>query len=321
VPGMISHEKTGAFPEHLAPAADGFLGISQHDIWPIDPSGVPRAHVQYDEVGFRGVSDVHGAASTGGELVLLTGIYEACCFTDHDYDDVSPVLRWITRAGVERTAEIAPTPAWWRDEHREGTPRARFSVAGGVAWILFDDLVMMRVPSSDDAQWRIVAERHREPDPDLKKEGSRHFWSVTASFGYSRAGDDDGFARGMRMERMRTANRKRPRLGTGGYAEVGSLGGRATAGTGLSIGHMQVGAVASLGASVIQDANDDWHPQFVFSLFLGKRFLLDDSNLEAPVGVRFEVRPGTDDLPTTFMVTTSLDCLVVTAVGLLVAAM
>ncbi len=321
VPGMIAHEKSDAFPEFLVPAADGVTGISQYNVWPIDEGGVPRTKVERREIEHLGVSEIHGAASSGGEVVLLTGIHAACC-DDHDEDDVSPALRWITRAGVERAADLAPTPAWWREQHREGMPGAKLAVAAGVAWILFDDLVMMRAPIAGDAdehEWRIVAERDRPTD--IAPPGSRHFWSFTANFGYSRAGDDDGFAWGLRVERMRTANRKRAQLGTGGFAEVGSLGGRKNAGTGLSIGLLRTGVVASFGASVTQDIADAWHPQFVFSLFLGKRFMLDDANLEAPAGVRFEIRPGTKDLPTTFMVATSLDALVVTAIGVLAAAM
>ncbi len=322
VPGMMAHRRTDAFPEHLAPAADGVLGISQHAIWPIDESGVPRSRMDYDEVGHRGVSVVHGAASSGGELVLLTGVHEVCCFTDEDVEDASPVLRWITRAGVERAFDIAPTPRWWRDEHRKGTPRARLAIAARVAWVLFEDLVMMRVPpglDETDAEWRVVAERGA-PEGETR-DRSRHFWSFSGGLGYSRAGDDDGFAYGVRFERIRTADRRRPWFATGGYAEVSSLGGRTSFGSGLTLGVLRLGAVASAGASLIQDASDAYHPQLAFSLFLGKRVLFEDMNLEAPIGVRFEVRPGTSALPTTFMVATSLDLLVVSAVGLVAAAM
>jgi hypothetical protein len=322
VPGMMAHPKSEAFPVQLAPAADGFWGVSQHTIWPIDMDGVPHKRLEYDEVEHRGVSDVLGAASSGGELVLLTGIHEACCFTDQEHDDASPVIRWITRTGKERAGEIAPTPGWWRDAHRKGTPPARFSVAAGVAWIAFADLVMMRIPQGPDdthATWYVVAERGESAGK--LDEGSRHFWSLTAGLGYSRAGNDDGFAGGVRIERLRTANRKRPHVGIGGFGEVSSLGGRTNVASGLSFGLMRVGAVASAGASLIQDSTDTYHPQLVFSLFLGKRILRHDAPLEAPVGVRFEMRPRTEALPTTFMVATSLDVLVISAIGLLTAAM
>ncbi len=322
VSGMTPHDRSDAFPEYVIPAATGVIGVSQYNVWPIDEAGVPRVKLERREIGFLGVSQLHGVAGSGGELVLLTGVHEACCVDDEDNDDVSPALRWVTFAGVERTADRAPAPSWWRDAHREGTPRATLAVAAGVAWILFEDLVMMRVPPAGDgeAEWRIVAQRERSAEV-ASLAGSRHFWSFTTNLGYSRAGDDDGFAWGLRLERMRTARRKRAQLGTGGFAEVGSLGGRKNAGTGLSLGLMQTGVVASFGASVTQDIADAWHPQFVFSLFLGKRFMLDDGNLEAPVGVRFEIRPGTEDLPTTFMVATSLDALVVSVVAVLAGAM
>ncbi len=323
VPSMMAHSKVEAFPEYLARMAGGVFGVSQYSMWPIGDSGVPRKKIEWRETQFLGVSHIHDATSSGGELVQITGIRESCCFTDDvENDDVSPVLRWVTFTGVERAAEIAPTPSWWRDEHRKGTPPAKLAVAAGVVWILFEDLVMLRAPRGDeDPEWRIVAEKHASPEATEDRPRTRHRWSFSGGLGYSRAGDDDGFARSIRLERLTTSNRKRPLIGAGGFMEAGSLGGRANVGAGVSLSLPRLGAVASVGGSAIEDANDEWHPQLVFSLFLGARVGLDSVPLEFPLGVRFEVRPATKDLPTTFMVASSVELLVVAAVGLVAAAM
>ncbi|HEY0251955.1 MAG TPA: hypothetical protein VGC41_10535 [Kofleriaceae bacterium] len=238
-------------------------------------------------------------AAHGDHRVIVASLRSECGACEHEHDDCTPT---IVTVDARVTQERVPVPDWWgRAQSACPASGVRVVESDQDLWLLTREAMFHR----DARGWHTVeAAGARDDLAPLTREA----FSLQGSVG----GGNGGFAYGVRPELIVTRDVIHPSFGIGPYLEVGrdsDLYG----GGGLTLvryGHLLAFA-ASFGVDAIHhDAGhgDSWHPQLVASAFFGFRELWDsDAPLDAPFGIRLDVRPGTSALPTTITASLSFD--------------
>ncbi|HEY4239272.1 MAG TPA: hypothetical protein VGM88_05625 [Kofleriaceae bacterium] len=147
-------------------------------------------------------------------------------------------------------------------------------------------------------------------EPQQPESGVRAMFSLPLEIGASVTANDVTFSPGLRPELIFARKTSQPRWGVGPWAEVTSIDHHTVVGGGATF---VVYSHSELGASISAGVDEVWtgsgvHTQPVFSVFGGARYVQPTGTpLDGPFGVRLDVRPGTDGLPTSVTLSATLD--------------
>jgi hypothetical protein len=299
IDGMADAGKSAAFPHWLVAAQDGgFVGIDRYNLWFIAADGsVTRNLSMSFEESFR---NDPLCATADRRLDIVVGQFRS---EWRDPRPTAPILVRFDRVGGARLDKLeAQVPRWWKREHESSTPWLRCSASGGVTWILAPDAAFRR----DHERWTTITSRGAEAEAPPATQVM-----ISMPLGAGGSSGPNG-AVSLRPELIVAPNRTRPSWGLGAFGELARAGDATFVGggaTGVLYGR-SVGTALSFGVDA-RLGDGRTKPQLVFSGFVGFRGThgLDLAPLEAPFGVRFDVRPATSEAPATFSVMLSLDTL------------
>jgi hypothetical protein len=266
-----------------------------------------------DNVDDLGHAFAESALSGGSRVIASRGDDVMYISDEHTFGDelddaeCTPSVYVVAHRTPTDAAMSVPTPGWWRRAHRGACPAVlQADAAGGNLWLLSSDAIF----THDGHRWRTIEAAGDHPGvlSDITP-----LLSIPVAFGYSdRDPLDNALTLGLRTEILLARDVRHPAFGIGPFVELATIGGdtRETfvgGGATVAVYARHLAFAGSLGFDAVR-AGGDWHGQPVVSGFLGHRGRIDrDLPLDAPFGVRVDVRPATDALPTTVSASLSLD--------------